>query len=74
LVVPLAAVTVTVELPTAALDDAAIPKEDPWTAPDRLKGGMIEGTVVTPAGRPETLRLIVWLNPFRGVAETTCVR
>lgn len=57
----------TVLLPSAALVEAAN-----WNAtwgspgPDRENGPA--GTVVTPAGIPESVKLIVPVNPFKKVA------
>ncbi|HZC22569.1 MAG TPA: hypothetical protein VE866_04460 [Candidatus Binatia bacterium] len=67
--VPLVAVTVIVLLPMAAPDEAAIWNEDPVTGPVGVNDGMLTGTIATPAGSPEIVRLIVPLNPFVAFAE-----
>ena len=68
---PLVPITVIVLVPTAADGDAAswnaVPVPDPvMTSAERLPG-----VVVTAAGRPEMVRLIVPVNPFAGVALIT---
>ena len=65
---PLVPVTVTVLVPTVAVDEAASWNEVFVADPVMTRAGRLPGVVVTPTGRPETVRLIVPVNPFAGSA------
>jgi hypothetical protein len=65
---PLVPVTVIVLVPTVAVGEAANWNEVPVPDPVMTRAGRLPGVIVTPAGRPETVRLIVPVNPFEGVA------
>ncbi len=68
---PLVPVTVTVLVPTVADDEAANWNDAPVPDPVMTRAGRLPGVIITPAGRPETVRLIVPVNPFAGVALIT---
>ena len=67
-IVPLVPVTVTVEAPRGALCAAASWNAVDWNNPVTLMENGPDGKVVTPAGRPETVKLIVPVNPLSGFA------
>jgi hypothetical protein len=65
---PLVPVTVIVLVPTVAVGEAASSNGAPVPDPVMTSAGRLPGVIVTPVGRPETVRLIVPVNPLAGVA------
>src|SRR6476620_2910053 len=70
LIEPLVPVIVTVEVLSAALNDAANWKLVPEKGPVKEIDRGADESVVTPAGNPEIVRLIAPVNPLRGFACT----
>ena len=68
---PLVPVTVMVVLPTAAVDEATNWNEESCIAPVGERSGTLPGSVVTPAGSPDSVRWTVPLNPFTVFAVTS---
>jgi len=66
--VPLLPVTVTVEGPRGAFCAAASWNAVDWKNPVTLMENGPDGKIVTPAGRPETVKLMVPVNPLTGFA------
>jgi hypothetical protein len=63
-------VTVTVDVPVVALDDAVKVRVDVALPLAGGVTGFVENNAVTPAGRPETLSVVAELNPFTLVTVT----
>lgn len=65
---PLVPVTVIVLVATAAACEAANSNALLCAVPVMTTAGRLPGVIVTLAGRPETVKLIVPVNPFAGSA------